>query len=145
MEEDIDLRTMMDYVQDSETPSTENFLLKFVEDSLFLEAQAHNWHLQCKLYSKHMEFDELYKELPEKVDTFIEGLMSKYGALTPSESNTYMFSSVQDSISTLELYVQDAKLIHRSLDQEEDYGSVNTLEDIISLIDSILYKLKVLQ
>jgi len=35
--------------------------------------------------------------------------------------------------------------IHEILESQDEFGSVNTLEDIMSFVESILYKLKVLQ
>lgn len=139
-----DIRSMMDYVETTEDDSGTDTLLKFVENSIFLESMAHHWHLQCKNYAKHMELDEFYKELPEYVDAFIEGLMEERGPIMCTGS-TYVFQPVQEAVPILEEYVQHCKEVHGMLDEMEEYGSVNTLEDIISFVNSILYKLKVLQ
>lgn len=140
-----DMRGMMDYMQDTEIESSSDELLEFVEDCIFLESLSHHWHLQCHLYSKHMELDELYKDIGEYVDTFVEGLMNSRGALTLGAGKPYTFLPLDQCIPVLEQYVQAAKHIHEILDSEEDYGSVNSIEDIISFLERILYKLKVLQ
>lgn len=140
-----DMRGMMDYMADTEIDSSEGELLEFVEDCIFLESLSHHWHLQCKIYSKHMELDELYKEIGEYVDSFVEGLMSTRGALTLGEGKAYTFLPLEQCIPVLEQYVQEAKHIHQILDAGNDYGSVNSIEDIISFLERTLYKLKVLQ
>lgn len=141
-----DLRHIMDFVGSTEDDdSYDEILLIFIENSLFLAAQSHSWHLQAKMYSKHMELDELYKELPEYVDSFVEGLMNSRGALPVGTGHQYTFGSIEGCIPVLEEYVQQAKAIHEMLDAQEDYGSVNSIEDIISFIERSLYKLKVLQ
>lgn len=139
-----ELRDIMDYVVDTEKENHDDVLLVFVENSIFLEALAHHWHLQCHWYSKHMELDEFYKELPEYVDTFIEGLMATRGALPIGTGHAYTFQTLDQCIPVLQDYVQQAKHIHELLDSQDDYGSVNSLEDIISFVERILYKLTVL-
>lgn len=138
-----DLRSIIDYVDDSNDTSND-ILIKFVENSIFLESQAHHWHLQCMFYSKHMELDEFYKDLPEYVDSFIEGMMAERGPIF-STGSSYVFQPLEEAIPILEEYIQHCNKIHEILESLEEYGSVNTLEDIISFVDSILYKLKVLQ
>lgn len=140
-----DMRGMMDYMDSTENDTSDSSLLEFVEDCIFLESLSHHWHLQCRLYSKHMELDELYKEIGEYVDSFIEGLMSTRGALQVGPPKAYTFLPLEDCVPVLESYVQTAKHIHNLLDAEDDYGSVNSIEDIISFLERTLYKLKVLQ
>lgn len=138
------LRSMMDYVDQEEDSNTEEAVLKFVENSIFLESQAHHWHLQCGNYAKHMELNEFYEGLPEYVDSFIEGLMQIRGALVITGSS-FVFQPLTSVIAVLEDYKRQCLAVHKILDSQEEYGSVNTLEDIISFVDSILYKLKVLK
>ena len=138
------LRSMMNYVEQEETDVSEEVLLKFVENSIFIESQSHHWHLQCGNYAKHMELNEFYEGFPEFIDSFIEGLMETRGALICSGSS-YVFQPLSSVISVLEDYKQQCLSIHKVLDSMEEYGSVNTLEDIISFVDSTLYKLKVLK
>lgn len=144
-DETSEMRDIMDYMAGAEIESSGEELLEFVEDCIFLESLSHHWHLQCHLYSKHMELDELYKEIGEYVDSFIEGLMSTRGALQIGSGKQYTFLPLEQCIPVLEQYVQAAKHIHQLLDSEDDYGSVNSLEDIISFLERTLYKLKVLQ
>lgn len=140
-----ELRNIMDYVADTEESNHDDVLLVFVENSIFMESLAHHWHLQCHWYSKHMELDDFYKELPEYIDSFIEGLMSQRGALPVGTGHAYTFQSLESCVPVLEDYVKQAKHIHQMLENQEDYGSVNNLEDIISFVEQTLYKLKVLQ
>ncbi|EAZ2022978.1 hypothetical protein BZF66_06665 [Salmonella enterica] len=146
MDEYEDMRSMMDYVDSTEqSDDIDAELLTFVDNSIFMESQAHHWHLQCNYYSKHMELDEFYEDLPELVDTFVEGLMNTRGPLPIGMDAQYTFVPLENAISTLEVYVEQARQIHRLLDEREDFGSVNSLEDIISFVEATLYKLKHLQ
>lgn len=136
-----DIRSMIDYVESTEESPNSDYLLKFVENSLFLSAQAHHWHLQCNFYSTHMEFDDFYKEMPEFVDAFVEGLMAERGPIS-ALSSSFTFLGLEKAVSTLEDYRAQCDFIHGILDEEGEYGSTNTLEDIMSHVDSVLYKLR---
>lgn len=144
-----DLRSMMDYVDKTEIGTNEDeldeseVLLKFVENCIFLESQSHHWHLQCDNYAKHMELNELYEELPEHVDSFIEGLMESRGPIQVT-GTTYVFQELEFAIEVLSEFIEHCTKVHEILESIEEYGSVNNLEDIMSFVDSILYKLKVL-
>ncbi|HAN1507165.1 TPA: hypothetical protein IEL01_005310, partial [Escherichia coli] len=59
--------------------------------------------------------------------------------------NSYRFTPIEDCVPILEEYVEQCRAIHDMLEESGDYGSVNTLEDIMSFVEGILYKLKVLQ
>ena len=137
------MRDVIDAVSSTEM-QPDDYLIKFVENSLFLESQSHHWHLQCELYSTHEELNDFYQELPQYVDDFIEGLMSERGPIF-STGSSFVFQSLDVVTDVLEDYVQQCNTIHELMSEEEDYGSVNKLEDIISLVDSTLYKLKVLK
>lgn len=139
-----DLRSMIDYMEETGESDSNDVLLAFVENSLFLTAVAHHWHLQCQFYSTHMELDEFYKELPEYVDSFIEGLMAERGPIYPT-GNSYVFQPLEDAIMILEEYQVHSQHIREYLDSTEQYGSVNAIEDIISFVDATLYKLKFLR
>ncbi|EON7973739.1 DUF5856 family protein [Escherichia coli] len=146
MEDINDLRHVMDFIGCTEEDNSyDEVLLTFIENSLFLSSAAHNWHLQCHFYTKHLQLDELYKELPEYVDAFVEGIMNNRGALQVGTGNSYRFTPIEDCVPILEEYVEQCRAIHDMLEESGDYGSVNTLEDIMSFVEGTLYKLKVLQ
>ncbi|EON8120098.1 DUF5856 family protein [Escherichia coli] len=146
MEDINDLRHVMDFIGSTEEDNSyDEVLLTFIENSLFLSSAAHNWHLQCHFYTKHLQLDELYKELPEYVDAFVEGIMNNRGALQVGTGNSYRFTHIEESVPILEEYVEQCRAIHDMLEESGDYGSVNTLEDIMSFVEGVLYKLKVLQ
>lgn len=146
MENINDLRNLMDFITKSEEDeSYDQVLLTFIENSLILSSIAHSWHLQSKHYTKHLQLDELYKELPEFVDAFVEGIMNTRGALVIGTGNSYKFTEISTCIPTLEEYVMQCKSVHEMLEEAEDYGSTNKLEDIMSFVEQTLYKLKHLQ
>lgn len=97
-------------------------------------------HLMTDRYSEHMALDEYYKEMPEKVDSFIESFLSIDGKID-NYKNILTFSN--DAIK----YLTELKSL--VVDGRDKYASTTELEsaidDVLSLIDSTLYKLKELK
>ena len=97
-------------------------------------------HLMTDRYSEHMALDEYYKEMPEKVDSFIESFLSIDGKID-NYKNTLTFND--DAIK----YLTELKSL--VVDGRDKYASTTELEsaidDVLSLIDSTLYKLKELK
>ena len=97
-------------------------------------------HLMTDRYSDHMALDEYYKEMPEKVDSFIESFLSIDGKID-NYKNILTFSD--DAIE----YLTELKSL--VVDGRDKYASTTELEsaidDVLSLIDSTLYKLKELK
>lgn len=141
-----DMRSMMDYFSSEvEEPSTDvdSVLLKFIENCIFMGSQSHHWHLQSEEYSLHMILDELYEDLPEVVDSLVEGLMSDRGAIF-STGMSYVFQPVQNALQVLEDLVQQGKFIHQVLEDAEEFSSVSDLDNVMAVIKRAIYKLKVL-
>lgn len=95
-------------------------------------------HLKTSKYSGHMALDEYYKEMPELVDKLIEDWMGHNGQKIDNYKN--ILEPQDDPISYL-------KNLHKLVDDgRELMDSVPELDadldDIASLIDSTLYKLK---
>lgn len=137
-----DIRDLMEIISDEATESNEDHLLRFVENSLFLTSQSHHWHLQATNHTLHVELDELYKELPEYIDYFIENLMASRGPIVPSGDNQYDFQSVELCIPVLEQYIKQCNIILSEINSEP--ACSNALEDVMSFVNSTLMKLKYL-
>lgn len=125
-------------------PNYDEVLLAFAENCIFLESLSHHWHLQTNVYDAHKVLEKLYTELPEFVDTFIEGILSTRGPL-PCTGTAFVFQPVQEVQKVLTLFRTMCDSVHNILETLEDHSSVNALEDIMSFIDGILYQLRVLQ
>lgn len=103
------------------------------------QSTVESWrkHLKTDKYSSHMALDEFYKEMPELVDTLIENYMGVYGKL-----DSYKNVLTSDDMSTIDYLEQlkDMVASGRKLMKESELKS--DMDDILSLIDSTLYKLK---
>ncbi len=99
-------------------------------------------HLYSNKYAKHMALDEYYKEMPEKVDSFIEAYIGLHQKPTNLVNDKTLESFGGDAIR----YLQDLhKRIEAHYEEFENSESKSALDDILELIDSTLYKLKELE
>ena len=96
-------------------------------------------HLKTNKYSSHMALDEFYKEMPEKVDAFIESYMGKYGKV---EGYQNVMVEDMDAVRYLETLRNFVKCGSEKFINKEDTELLSCIDDILNQIDSTLYKLK---
>lgn len=109
------------------------------------QSSVETWreHLKTNKYGAHMALDEFYKEIPEKVDTLIEDYMGVYGKLDEYKNvMTTEKTEAVDYLKNLRVFVLDSR---EKLIDKNDAELWSDIDDIVSLIDSTLYKLKELK
>lgn len=97
-------------------------------------------HLMTDRYSEHMALDEYYKEMPEKIDSFIESFLSIDGKINNYKNVLTFNNNAIKYITELKSFVVDGRDKYASTTELE-----SAIDDILSLIDSTLYKLKELK
>ena len=97
-------------------------------------------HLMTDRYSDHMALDEYYKEMPEKIDSFIESFLSINGKINDYKNTLEFNGNAIEYITELKSLVVDGRDKYASTTELE-----SAIDDILSLIDSTLYKLKELK
>ena len=96
-------------------------------------------HLKTSKYSKHMALDEFYKDMPDKVDTLIEDYMGHTGEKVEDYVNVLKaedFDALQYLKELHEVCTSGREFLDGVSELESD------LDDILSLIDSTMYKVK---
>ena len=96
-------------------------------------------HLRSAKYSKHMALDEFYKKMPDLVDNLIEVWMGVKGHKIDSFTNIIQ----SKNLNTIK-YLKELRSITKAGYKlmEEDPELCACMDDIMSLIDSTLYKVK---
>ncbi len=102
------------------------------------EAITVEWrkHLQTGKYSDHMALDEFYKEMPEKVDALIEAwqadndIVKDYANVLDEDLDALAY------MEALKKHVKEGRKLLESSELE------SLCDDILSCIDSTIYKLK---
>lgn len=117
-------------------------VMQFTMCLLHSVTNGHILHLTTKSYAEHKALEDFYTDVGDLVDEFVEAFQGKYGLLhdftadyalpgQPVEYLTYL----KDEVATLrraEKFPQDSEL-------------QNIVDEIASLIDSTLYKLRFLK
>lgn len=96
-------------------------------------------HLRTAKYAKHEALDELYKEMPEKVDALIEAWMGAHGKKVGSFQNI-LSSSNMNTLKYLGELKRVCKEGYALMGDNDELKSL--LDDIVNLINSTLYKVK---
>ena len=115
-------------------------LALYREAAIFMYARAHMWHLNTNSYAAHMALGGFYTGLIDLIDAFAEGSMAYMNETVQPTGAAYRFDSVESAVPGLEQFLVITKQLHGTL--AEQPGLTNILENIMSLTESTLYKLK---
>ena len=110
------------------------------------QATVEAWkeHLKTDKYSKHIALNDFYEDVVELVDTLIEDYMGIYGKV--SDYKNIMTTEKIGAVEYLESLREMCKEAADDLfDEDDDSEILSDIDNILSLIDSTLYKLKELK
>lgn len=96
-------------------------------------------HLKTNKYNNHMALDEFYKDMPQKVDAFVESYMGKYGKVKGYKN---VMPEDMDAVKYLECLGDFVRCGSKKFISKEDTELLSCIDDILNQIDSTLYKLK---
>jgi hypothetical protein len=105
--------------------------------------EAWKAHLMTDKYAAHMALDEYYKEAPEAIDHLIEIYIGRHGKSFLSYDSDGIITirafggDVIRYFNELRMYVRNNLTI-----SPEDSEIQSALDDIYSLIDTVIYKLR---
>jgi hypothetical protein len=97
---------------------------------------AHILHLQTRSYAKHKALENLYEELPDLADSLIESYQSKYGIAEYPPQSVATPADALEFVKGLREYVNTNRYA-----VAKDTELQNTTDEIVSLLDSTIYKL----
>lgn len=104
---------------------------------LHAATNGHILHLQTKSYSEHKALQKYYEELPDLVDSIIEEYQGAYQKIV-EYPNTYEAPN-PDALQEV-MAVRDFLAKNRGV--VGDYSSIqNSVDNLMSLLDSTVYKL----
>jgi hypothetical protein len=101
---------------------------------------THVMHFQTKSYSIHKALENYYNEIVDLVDTFVEAYQGKFGIIEnyPMDNELPTKEPLQYLIGLID-YLKEARPY-----LPQDTELQNILDEIASLLDSTLYKLRFL-
>ena len=112
----------------------------FVMCLLHAVTNTHILHLQSRSYSEHMALGDFYEGLDDLADSFIEQYQGKYGIIDGYTDEYELPTPALEYLVSLSDYVKQARV-----ELPQDTELQNTIDEIASLIDSTLYKLRFLK
>jgi len=101
--------------------------------------QAHIFHLQTRSFAQHKALQKYYDSIIDIVDGLIESYQGKYGIIRGYTSPA-VFREDDDTVKYFEGLVKFVELNRERLPQ--DSYLQNQVDEIVSLIEATLYKLK---
>lgn len=112
----------------------------FVLCLLHSVTNAHILHLQSLSYSEHKALEGFYKEIGDRVDEYVEAYQGKYGLIMGYGEEYNAPPPALEYLIGLNDYVYMAR---QQLPQDTELQNIT--DEIASLIDSTIYKLRFLQ
>jgi hypothetical protein len=115
---------------------------KFISTLMSSRTQAHIYHLQTSSYAAHKALQEYYEEIVDLIDEYSEAYQGKYGIITG-----YMGLSNYREDDNFITYFEGLRIyterVRANLPQDDEL--INVLDDIATLINTTIYKLKMLK
>ena len=111
----------------------------FVATLLHSATVTHLQHLQTKSYAAHKALQKYYESIPDLVDDFAESYQGEYGLITDYPPDRHNATDPKAYMDRLADFVSEIRTV-----LPKDTPLQNTVDEIMSLINSTRYKLKFL-
>ena len=127
------------YKEENMAENQEHTIQKCVMYMLHAVTNAHILHLQTKSYAEHKALETLYTEIGDLVDGYVEAYQGKYGIIEGYPDNYKLPQPAIEYVVGLSAYLAECRPY-----LPQDTELQNILDEIASLLDSTLYKLRFL-
>ena len=106
---------------------------EFIQKTKSLEVQAHLEHLATKKYSKHVCLQNLYEELNDLFDRFVESHIGLYGHKMEDSLTLTLSDPIYESIKNYRQWLAETEVEDKALSSIQD--------EILELCSKTLYLL----
>ena len=113
----------------------------FVLLCLHAVTNAHINHWRSNSFSVHAALGEFYSELQEALDEFVEAYMGKYGQI--KDYPEFYALPNKDPLAELKMLCEGIYTLRENM--PEDSELENLIDNIESLVDTAMYKVKFLK
>jgi hypothetical protein len=121
--------------------SNDNVVAVFVLLCLHAVTNAHINHWRTDSFSIHSALQEFYSELGEALDAFVEAYMGKYGQI--KDYPEFYALPNKDALAELKMLCETVYALREEMPDDSELE--NLLDNIESLIDTAMYKVKFLK
>ena len=115
---------------------------KFLSTLFNSRDQAHIFHLQTSSYAAHKALNNYYYDIVDLIDSYAETFQGRYGIIRGYTPQRQYFEGDETVkyFTGLSTYIDS---VRSSLPQDSDLN--NVVDEISSLVNSTIYKLKFLK
>ena len=117
-------------------------VMQFTMCLLHSVTNAHILHLTTQSYPEHKALEDFYTEIGDLVDSFVEAFQGKYGLLHDFTSD---YALPGQPVAYLTYLKDEVQTLRAQPKFPQDTELQNITDEIASLIDSTLYKLRFLK
>jgi len=106
-----------------------------------LQVKINHW--QTRGYARHKAFDQLYEELGDLIDTFVETAMGKYGrfVLEKNDKTIHLDNLSEIDVKSMMMNVKKALIQFTQEFEEIDTDLMNIRDEILGTMNQISYLL----
>jgi len=117
--------------------------VQMVSILLHSQTQAHTFHLQSTSYAEHKALQKYYEGIDGLVDTIVEAYQGKYGIIKGYKN--FPFNEYKSTEGTINYFEKLCDKVTELRDCCEDSWLQNEIDNVCTLINQTLYKLKFLK
>lgn len=151
MKTDLTQRFLQEIKKESTTPkiiqeqktSDGGEFVEMVSILLHSRTQAHTFHLQTESYAEHIALQGYYDGIVGFTDTIVESYQGKYGIIRGYKS--YPLSDYKSVEGTISFFQKLCDKVTSLRDCCDDSWLQNEIDNVCTLINQTLYKLKFLK
>lgn len=127
----------MDFANYSSTQSKSSSVGNLITKLLKSVPYVHHEHLTTTSYERHITLQQYYEGMPGVVDTLAEASIARgYPQSFDAQFNLVSFEQLlNDAMS-------ECNAVHKILEKDGMWDLTNALEDIMTFISSVQYKLR---
>ena len=122
---------------------TNSDFVEMISILLHSQTQAHTYHLQSTSYAEHKALQKYYEGIDVLVDTIVEAYQGKYGIVKGYK--TMSFNGYKGNESTIGYFQKLCDKVTELRDCCEDSWLQNEIDNVCTLLNQTLYKLKFLK
>lgn len=128
---------------EAQKPSKTDPVMVFTMCLLHSVTNAHILHLTTTSYAEHKALEDFYTAIGDLVDSFVEAFQGKYGLLHDFTADYEL--PPKNALEYLTYLKDEVMVLRNEYNFPQDTELQNITDEIASLIDSTLYKLRFLK
>lgn len=117
--------------------------MNFLSTLLELQNQLRIYHWQTDSYASHQALGSAYEDLDEKIDSFVEEFMGKYGKIRSDKGFNLTLKNIDenDINNVINTAIEFLSKQLPTLLQEDDTNLLNIRDEMLGILEKLKYLL----